>query len=61
MKLLLVSMDLLEYKIDYKSINFPIGLRHYFFLNNKKSKIYLNGAVSFNVDAGVKSCVGQQS
>lgn len=46
------------YKINYKSINFPIGLRHYIFLNNKNSKIYLNGAVGFNVDAGSKVVLG---
>jgi len=30
--------------VDYKSIELPIGVRHYFFLN-KNSKIFVNGAV----------------
>lgn len=40
------------YEINYKSLHLPIGLRHYFFLNDKKSKIYLNGSVGFNKDIG---------
>jgi hypothetical protein len=42
----------LVYEIDYKSLNLPIGLRHYIFLNGSDSKIYLNGAVGFNFDMG---------
>jgi hypothetical protein len=30
--------------VDYKSIELPIGLRHYFFLN-ENSKIFINGSV----------------
>jgi hypothetical protein len=33
--------------VDYKSIEWPMGIRHYFFLNDK-SKIFLN--VSYNID-----------
>lgn len=33
-----------DVNIDYKSIEFPIGLRHYFYLNDA-SKIYINMAV----------------
>lgn len=29
-------------KVDYTSIEFPIGIRHYFFLNND-SKLFING------------------
>lgn len=29
-------------KVDYKSIEVPIGIRHYFFLNNN-SKLFING------------------
>ena len=44
----------LVYEIDYKSLNIPIGLRHYLYLNDSDSKIYLNGAVGFNFDMGSK-------
>jgi hypothetical protein len=49
------------YKIDYKSLNIPLGIRHYFFLNNLDSKIYLNGAVGFNFDLGSKAVLGNGS
>jgi hypothetical protein len=32
---------------DYKSIELPIGIRHYFFINTN-SKIFINGSYSFN-------------
>ncbi len=38
--------------IDYKSIEFPLGLRHYFFLNDK-SKVFLNA--SFVLDVNLSS------
>lgn len=38
-------------KINYKTIDFPIGIRHYFFLN-KKSKIFINALYSINLDLG---------
>ncbi|WMI65357.1 tRNA modification GTPase [Aestuariibaculum sp. YM273] len=40
--------------VDYKSIEVPVGIRHYFFLN-KKSKIFING--SFVFDASLKSTI----
>ncbi|WP_100610654.1 porin family protein [Confluentibacter lentus] len=38
--------------VDYKSIEIPVGVRHYFFLNNK-SKIFINGL--FTIDLLFKS------
>jgi hypothetical protein len=38
--------------IDYKSVELPIGVRYYFFLNDK-SKIFINGL--FNIDFLLKS------
>lgn len=35
--------------VDYKSIEIPIGFRHYFFLN-KKSKLFTNALIVLNVD-----------
>lgn len=35
--------------VDYKSIELPIGIRHYMFLNNK-SKIFLNVQYVVNID-----------
>lgn len=37
-----------ERSIDYKNIQIPLGIRHYFFLNDN-SKIFLNGALAVNV------------
>jgi len=34
-------------KADYKSIEFPFGIRHYYFFN-KNSKIFINGSVIFD-------------
>lgn len=33
---------------DYKSIEIPLGIRHYFYLNNS-SKIFLNGAILMDI------------
>ncbi|MNU15503.1 hypothetical protein D3C71_36380 [compost metagenome] len=41
-----------ERSIDYKNIQIPFGIRHYFFLNDN-SKIFLNGALAVN--APIKS------
>lgn len=41
-------------KADYKSIEFPIGIRHYFFLN-ENSKIFING--SFIIDLSNNSII----
>jgi len=34
-------------KVDYKSIEIPVGIRHYFFLN-ENSKIFINGSLIFD-------------
>ncbi|WP_312391177.1 outer membrane beta-barrel protein [Chryseobacterium sp.] len=41
--------------VDYKSIEVPIGVRHYFFLNDK-SKIFVNAAylLDFNFKSNIK-------
>ncbi|MFD0991250.1 tRNA modification GTPase [Mariniflexile jejuense] len=36
------------FNIDYKSVEIPIGIRHYFSLN-RKSKIFANGAILFDI------------
>lgn len=41
-------------KIDYKSIELPLGIRHYFFLN-ENSKIFING--SFLLDFSLNSTI----
>jgi len=38
-------------EINYKTIDLPIGIRHYFFLN-KKSTIFINALYSINLDLG---------
>lgn len=40
---------------DYKSIELPIGIRHYFYLNDK-SKIFINGlyVFSFSMNSNIK-------
>lgn len=35
-------------EIDYKSIEVPIGIRHYFFFN-QKSKIFVNGSIILDI------------
>ena len=35
-------------KADYKSIEIPVGVRHYFFLN-ENSKIFINGSFIFDL------------
>ncbi len=41
--------------LDYKSIELPIGLRHYFFLNDK-SKLFVNGSliIDFEFDSKIE-------
>jgi hypothetical protein len=48
-------------KLDFKSLNLPIGMRHYMFLNNKDSKIFLNVSAGFNVDLGSKLMLSNQT
>ncbi|WP_291285216.1 tRNA modification GTPase [Flavobacterium sp.] len=40
-------------KVDYKSIELPIGIRHYFFLNNN-SNIFVNASLLFDFDLNSK-------
>lgn len=40
-------------KIDYKSLEIPLGIRHYFFLN-KQSKLFLSGALGLDFVMGDK-------
>ena len=44
-----------EASVDYKAIEFPLGIRHYFFLNND-SKILINGFLvpEFNFSSTIK-------
>ncbi|WP_340064051.1 outer membrane beta-barrel protein [Ascidiimonas aurantiaca] len=35
--------------VDYKSIELPVGIRHYFFLN-ENSKLFINGSVVFDLN-----------
>jgi len=48
-------------KINYSSIEFPLGLRHYFFLN-ENSKIFLNGLYiprpTYNFDSQINTPYG---
>lgn len=48
-------------KLDYKSLNLPFGMRHFMFLNNKDSKIFLNAAIGVNVDLGSEIVLSNQS
>lgn len=43
-----------EYNLEYSSIEIPVGIRHYFFLN-KNSKLFLNGSIYFdaNFNSGI--------
>ena len=43
--------------IEYQSLQFPIGLRHYFFIN-QKSKIFINGVVV--IDAAMDAKIEQK-
>jgi len=45
-----VAGTLLSTKVDYSSIEIPIGLRHYFFINDN-SKIFTNLSVIFDASA----------
>lgn len=44
-----------KHSVDYKSIDIPFGVRHYFFLNDQ-SKIFINGGymVSVNLNSSIK-------
>ncbi|MBL7885715.1 MAG: hypothetical protein JNJ52_03120 [Flavobacterium sp.] len=39
--------------LDYKSIQLPLGFRHYMFLN-QKSKLFLNAALAFDLNSSSK-------
>lgn len=41
-------------EVDYKSLELPIGIRHYFFLN-ENSKIFINGSfvIDFSTDSAI--------
>ncbi len=43
-----VSGGVLNIAADYSSIEFPIGLRHYFFINND-SKIFINASIIYEL------------
>lgn len=45
-----VSGGKLITKVDYNSIEIPVGLRHYFFLNNN-SKIFVNASILFDLSS----------
>ncbi|WP_051291068.1 outer membrane beta-barrel protein [Pedobacter glucosidilyticus] len=49
-----VSGGVLISKFDYKAIGIPVGIRHYFFLN-QKSKLFLN--VNYVFDFGLNSTI----
>ncbi|WP_435623263.1 tRNA modification GTPase [Flagellimonas sp.] len=42
-----VLVETIQSEIDYTSIELPIGVRHYFFLNNS-SKIFINASLLFD-------------
>lgn len=35
--------------VDYKSVEIPVGVRHYFPLKNEQSRLFLNAAVIFDI------------
>ncbi len=39
-----------NFEVDYKSIEVPVGIRHYIFLN-KNSKLFINGAFVFDLSS----------
>ncbi|WP_244210897.1 autotransporter outer membrane beta-barrel domain-containing protein [Tenacibaculum singaporense] len=45
-----VSGGILIANVDYSSIEIPVGLRHYFFLNNN-SKIFINASFIFDLNS----------
>jgi len=49
-----LSGGVLISKVSYRSIEIPVSLRHYFFLN-KNSKIFING--SYILDSSLKSSI----
>lgn len=50
----------LYYSVDYKALQIPFGVRHYMFINSK-SKLYLNGAVAYNLSFGSSLVVANDS
>jgi hypothetical protein len=48
------SVGILVTKVDYKSIELPIGVRHYFYFN-EKSKLFTN--ISYAVDFSLNSSI----
>ncbi|GGD28738.1 porin family protein [Hyunsoonleella pacifica] len=52
---LIIGQEILI-NLDYSSIEIPLGLRHYFFFN-EKSKLFLNAAVVFDVDLNSKAFI----
>uniref|UniRef100_UPI003217F8DE hypothetical protein n=1 Tax=uncultured Draconibacterium sp. TaxID=1573823 RepID=UPI003217F8DE len=48
------ELKIQDVKINYKSVELPVGIRHYFFLN-ENSKVFVNG--SFVVDLSDKSVI----
>lgn len=49
-----------KFEVDYKSIELPIGVRHYFFMNNN-SKLFVNGAFISDFSLGSKISVESES
>lgn len=51
-----ISDHLSPLSVDYKSLELPLGIRHYFFLN-EKSKIFLNAAyiIDFKMKSSIKT------
>lgn len=49
-----VNGNHLTFEVDYKSIELPIGIRYYFYLN-EKSKLYINGSIL--VDLPISSSI----
>ena len=47
-----------DYDVDYKSIELPIGVRHYFFLN-ENAKFFMNA--SYIIDFSIDSTIGINS
>lgn len=48
-----VVQDNYTHSIDYKSLDFPVGIRYYFHLNDN-SAIFLNGILSYNMNLSSK-------
>lgn len=50
----------LNYKVDYEALLLPLGVRHYLFIN-PNSKLFINGAVAYNINLGSSLVVGNDS